>query len=131
MINILLANENEGITELHVLNVIISKLQLLAGRLHRRAKDRDQKAIMTTDSKIKYLHKKLANTQNAEDRQDINADITEQKIKLKDVLTQQAIREQTRIDTFTSINRGRMTKCSFTDIVLLPENLRTCFEPSV
>jgi hypothetical protein len=111
-----LANENEGITELHVLNVIISKLQLLAGRLHRRAKDRDQKAIMTTDSKIKYLHKKLANTQNAEDRQDINADITEQKIKLKDVLTQQAIREQTRIDTFTSTNRGRMTKCSFTDI---------------
>ncbi len=33
-----LANKNEGITELHVLNVIISKLQLLAGRLHRRQK---------------------------------------------------------------------------------------------
>ena len=48
-----LANESEGITELHVLNVIISKLQLLAGRLHRRAKDRDQKAIMMADSRIK------------------------------------------------------------------------------
>jgi hypothetical protein len=71
---------------------------------------------MTADSKIKYLHKKLANTQNAEGRQDINADITEQKIKLKDVLTQQATRDQARIDTFTSTNRGRMTKCSFTDI---------------
>jgi hypothetical protein len=111
-----LANESEGITELHVLNVIISKLQLLAGRLHRRAKDRDQKAIMMADSRIKYLHKKLADTQNMEGRQDINADITEQKIKLKDVLTQQATRDQARIDTFTSTNRGRMTKCSFTDI---------------
>jgi hypothetical protein len=111
-----LANESEGITELHVLNVIISKLQLLAGRLYRRAKDRDQKAIMTADSRIKYLHKKLADTQSMEDRQDINADITEQKIRLKDVLTQQATRDQARIDTFTSTNRGRMTKCSFTDI---------------
>jgi len=111
-----IANENDGITELHVLNVIISKLQLLAGRLHRKAKDKDQKAITVADSRIKYLHKKLADTQNADSRQDINADITEQKIKLKDILTQQATRDQARIDTFTSTNRGRMTKCSFTDI---------------
>ncbi len=86
-----IANENDGITELHVLNVIISKLQLLAGRLHRKAKD--QKAITVADSRIKYLHKKLADTQNADSRQDINADITEQKIKLKDILTQQATRD--------------------------------------
>jgi hypothetical protein len=81
-----------------------------------QAKDRDQRTIKTTDSKIKYLHKKLANTQSMEEKQAIEAEITEQKIKLRDVLTQQASKDKARIDTFTSTNRGRMTKCSFTDI---------------
>jgi hypothetical protein len=52
-----LINTEEGITEVHVLNVVINKLQLLAGRLDRQAKDRDQRALRTTDNKLKQLHK--------------------------------------------------------------------------
>jgi len=111
-----LNNAEEGITELHVINVVINKLHLLAGRLDRQAKDRDQRALKTTDNKLKQLHKQLAGAQNAEETQVINMEITEQKIRLRDILTQQATKEQVKIDTFVNTNRGRMTTCSFTDI---------------
>jgi hypothetical protein len=59
----------EGITELHVLNVIVSKLQSLAVRLGRDATNRDRKATDRADKQLKYLHRKLQQEQDEDDLQ--------------------------------------------------------------
>jgi hypothetical protein len=43
----------EGITEMHVLSVIIEKLQTLAGKLARQDKDRTNQIITTMDNALK------------------------------------------------------------------------------
>jgi len=112
-----IACPEEGITEMHVLNVVIKKLHLLAGKLARQDKDRNNQNITQTDRTLKQLHKDLQTGRHTEeDRQGINARIVELKMHLRDRLTQRATQEDARIETFHNTERGRMTKCSFTGI---------------
>jgi Trp operon repressor len=108
----------DGITEMHVLNVIIRKLQTLAGKLARQDKDRMNQIITTTDNALKELHTTLQTGHHLteQERQDINTRITELKMHLRDRLTQRATQDDARVDTFHNIERGRMTKCSFVGI---------------
>jgi hypothetical protein len=112
-----ISNTDDGITEVHVLNVIIKKLQLLAGRLDRQERDRVNHAILQTDKALKLLHTEIqAPALTDEARIGLNTRITEHKVHLRDSLLQRATQEAARIDTFQNTNRGRMTKCSFTGI---------------
>jgi len=113
-----ISSPEEGITEMHILNVIIKKLQTLAGKLARQDRDRTNQIITTMDNALKELHNTLANGQHLteQDRQDINTRITELKMHLRDRLTQRATQEDARVDTFINMERGRMTKCSFTGV---------------
>ena len=113
---VLLTDREEGVTELHVLNVIISKLQKLAGRVAKEYRDKENQVIEQTDRQIKQCQKELDSTQDIDRQNALNNDITEQKILLKDRLVQKATTESLRIDTYTNTHRGRMTKCSFTEI---------------
>jgi hypothetical protein len=107
----------EGITELHVLNVIVTRLQSLAGRLLRQDRDRTNQVVTHINHTLTQLHQKLQDeTLTDNDRQGINIRITELKVHLKDKMTQSATQEDTRIDAFISKDRGRMTKCSFAGI---------------
>ncbi len=112
-----LACSEEGITELHVLNVLVKKLQGLAGKLAREERDRDNLVLLQTDRTIQQLHKDIqAPRINEEERTGINNRITELKMHLKDALTDRATRDTARIEAFQNTNRGRMTKVSFTGL---------------
>jgi hypothetical protein len=112
-----LACPEDGVTELHVLNVVIKKLQSLAGKLAKQDRDRANHSIIATDRTLQQLHNTLQTGRlTDEDRHGINARISDLKMHLKDTLTQRAAQEDARIDTFQSSERGRMTKCSFTGI---------------
>jgi len=112
-----LASIEDGVTELHVLNVVIKKLQSLAGKLAKQDRDRINCSIINTDKTLKHLHTSLQTGRHTEDeRQGINIRISELKMHLKDTLTQRAAQEDARIDTFQNSERGRMTKCSFLGI---------------
>jgi hypothetical protein len=109
-----IANPGEGITEMHVLNVVIKKLQSLAGRLARQDRDRTNRDVASADKTLKQLYDTLQTGQHTEeDRQGINIRISELKMHLKDKLAYRAAQEDSRIDTFQNSERGRMTKCSF------------------
>ncbi len=112
-----LFNQEEGITELHVLNVLIKKLQGLAGKLAREERDRDNQVLLQTNLSIQQLHKDIQAPHITEaDRTGINNRITELKMHLKDALTDRATRDTARINAFQDTNRGRMTKVSFTGL---------------
>jgi hypothetical protein len=92
-----IASPEDGITEMHVLNVIIRKLQTLAGKLARQDKDRTNQIITTMDNALKELHNtlKTGHHHTEQERQDINTRITELKMHLRDRLTQRAIHRMT------------------------------------
>jgi hypothetical protein len=112
-----ITDPEEGITELHVLNVIITRLQALAGRLLRQDRDRTNHVVTRINYSLAQLHQELQDaTLTDEDKLGINTRITELKVHLKDKMTQRATQEDARIDAFISKDRGRMTKCSFVGI---------------
>jgi hypothetical protein len=112
-----LGSPEDGVTEMHVLNVVIKRLQSLAGLLAKQDKDRANHNMVTTDKTIKQLHATLQTGQHTEDeRQGLNMRISELKMHLKDTLMQRAAQEDARIDAFQNSERGRMTKCSFMGI---------------
>jgi hypothetical protein len=112
-----ITDPEEGITELHVLNVIITRLQSLAGRLLRQDRDRTNQVVTHINYSLTQLHQKLQDVTLTDiDKQGINVRITELKVHLKDKLTQMATQDDARIDAFISRDRGRMTKCSFAGI---------------
>ncbi len=112
-----LACPEEGITELHVLNVLVKKLQGLAGKLAREERDKDNLVLLQTDRTIQQLHKDIQTPHiTDEERTGINNRITELKMHLKDALTNRATRDSARIDAFQNTNRGRMTRVSFTGL---------------
>ncbi len=112
-----ITDPEEGITELHVLNVIITRLQSLAGRLLRQDRDRTNQVVTNINYSLTQLHQRLQDdTLTDNDKQGINVRITELKVHLKDKLTRMATQDNARIDAFISKDRGRMTKCSFTGI---------------
>jgi hypothetical protein len=112
-----ITDPEEGITELHVLNVIITRLQSLAGKLLRQDRDRTNQVVTHINYSLTQLHQKLQDVTLTDiDKQGINVRITELKVHLKDKLTQMATQDDARIDAFISRDRGRMTKCSFAGI---------------
>jgi uncharacterized coiled-coil DUF342 family protein len=101
----------QGVTDLHILAVIIKKLQSLAGRLYRQDRDKSNQVIMNTNRLITQLHNELQTRDlSAEDRQGVNMRISDLKSHLKDKIAQRALQEDTWIDAFQSKDRGCMTK---------------------
>ena len=111
-----LSNADEGINDLHVLNVLIKKLQTLAGKLGRQHKRKTENMLTNADSRLKALHTSITNEANADRKRELEMQVTEHKIHCRDKLVQIATRNQARIDTFHSNNKGRMTRCSFTNL---------------
>jgi hypothetical protein len=102
-----ITDPEEGITELHVLNVIITRLQSLAGRLLRQDRDRTNQVVTNINHTLTHLHQRLQDdTLTDNDKQGINVRITELKVHLKDKLTQMATQDDARIDAFISRDRG-------------------------
>ncbi len=68
-----LASIEDGVTELHMLNVVIKKLQSLAGKLAKQDRDRVNNSIINTDRTFKQLHTSLQTGRHTEDeRQGLN-----------------------------------------------------------
>jgi hypothetical protein len=112
-----LHDTTEGITELHLLAVIIKKLQALAGRLLRQDRDKSNQVIMNTDRMLTQLYTELQTRDlSEEDKQGINMRTSDLKLHLKDKMAQRALQEDARIDSFHNKDRGHMTKCSFTGV---------------
>jgi hypothetical protein len=75
----------EGITELHVLEVIIKKLQSLAGWLYWQDRDKSNQVIMNTNRPLTQMHIELQTRDlSEEDRQGINMRISDLKSHLQD-----------------------------------------------
>jgi hypothetical protein len=101
-----ITDPREGITELYVLNVIITRLQSLAGRLLRQDRDRTNQVVTHINHSLTQLHQQLQDaTLTDTDKQAINIRITELKVHLKDKMTQMATQEDARIDAFISKDR--------------------------
>jgi hypothetical protein len=77
-----ITDSEEGITELHVLNVIITRLQTLAGRLLRQDRDRTNQVVTDINHTLTQLHQRLQDeTLTDDDKQGINVRITELTLK--------------------------------------------------